>query len=113
MQGAATKLVDGLPPVEKVAIQRIYTSSIKDLWIFYTAIGAVGLGMSLLITKQTLSKSHQVQKTGLAQEQKYRLEAEERRKNKRMSKSMGGTTAVPTPHGEKVTDLENGDVSGR
>ena len=104
---AATNLVDGLPQAQKNVIDQIYTKSLRDIWIFYVAISAVGLAVSLLITKQTLSKSHEVQKTGLAQEQQYRLEDEEKRKSKRMSKDLGGSTAVATP-GEKVKDVENG-----
>ena len=104
----ATNLIDGLPQAQKVVIDQVYTNSLKDLWIFYLAFSAVGLAVSLLITKQTLSKSHEVQKTGLAQEEKYRLEDKEKRRSQRMSKDLGGRTAVATP-GEKVPDLENGN----
>ena len=118
--GAATNLVKGLPPVQKAVVSQVYTNSLRDLWIFYVALSAVGLAVSLLITKQTLSKSHEVQKTGLAQQELYRLdekekrrsqlEEKEKRKSQRTSKDLGGTTAVPSRSDpEKIPDEENGN----
>lgn len=107
--GAATDLVKGLPPTAKAAVNQIYINSFKDLWIFYVAVSAVGLVVSLLITKQTLSKTHEIQKTGLAQQEQYRLDEKERRKSKRASKDLRGTTAVPSRSDpEKILDEENG-----
>ena len=100
--GAATNLIQGLPPAQKAIVDEVYTQSLRDLWIFYTAVAAVGVVASLLIGKQTLSKSHEVQKTGLAEEERYRLEAKEKRRSKRASKDLGGLG-----HGEKPTTGEN------
>lgn len=109
--GAATDLVKSLAPAPKAIVDQIYVNSLKDMWIFYVAISAVGLAVSLLITKQALSKSHEVQKTGLAQQEQYRLDEEEQRRSQRASKVLRGTTAVPSRSDpEKVPDEENGHV---
>lgn len=72
--GAGTAIVGKLPPAEKAVATRAYTDSLKIMWVFYVCIAAVGLATSFLIQKQTLSKQHEVQKTGLAEEEKARRE---------------------------------------
>ena len=104
----ATSVVDHLPQAQKVVVDQAYVNSFKDMWIFYLALAVVGVAVSFLITKQTLSKSHEVQKTGLAQEEQYRMEEKEKKRNEGLSKDLGGRTAVATP-GEKALDLEKGD----
>lgn len=109
--GAATDLVQKLAPAQKAIVNQVYVNSLKDLWIFYVCVAGLGLAVSLLITKQTLSKSHEVQKTGLAQQEQYRLDDKERRKSRRVSKNLKGTTAVPSRSDpEKIPEAENGNV---
>jgi nitrate/nitrite transporter NarK len=71
--GASTGIVQGLPPAQKDIATKTYTESLKMMWVFYTCVAAVGVAVSLLIQRHTLSKSHQVQKTGLAAQEKARL----------------------------------------
>lgn len=81
--GAAAKMIQGLSPAQKRIVDEVYTSSLKDMWIFFTAIAACGLAISLLIGKQTLSKEHQIQKTGLAEdERRHREDLEKSQKRK-------------------------------
>ena len=74
------------------------------MWIFYVCIAALGLAVSLAIGKQTLSKSHEVQKTGLAEQEKARQERKSEDRFKRESKRISGASpnGSPDPNGEKV-----------
>ena len=104
--GAATGVVAQLPPQQKAIATAAYTSSLMTMWIFYVCIAALGLAVSLAIGKQTLSKTHEMQKTGLAEQEKARQERKSEEKAKRESKrlSMGGRAQNPSPDasGEKV-----------
>ena len=80
----ATQLVGRLPPAQKAVVADVYTKSLRTMWIFYVCMAAAGLATSFLIKKKTLSKTHEVQKTGLAEEKKYRAE-EKRRSQQRKS----------------------------
>ncbi|MCJ1271994.1 hypothetical protein MMC22_011900 [Lobaria immixta] len=72
--GAGTAIVGKLPPAERAVATRAYTDSLKMMWVFYVCIAAVGFAASLLIQKQTLNKQHEVQKTGLAEQERARKE---------------------------------------
>ncbi len=63
-------------------------------------VAALGLALSLAIGKQTLSKSHEVQKTGLAEQEKARMERKSEDRLKRESKRMSAQS--PVVGGEKV-----------
>lgn len=70
-------------------------------------IAALGLALSLAIGRQTLSKNHEVQKTGLAEQEKARMERKSEDRLKRESKRMSGQGVLhggpsPGPGGEKV-----------
>jgi len=105
--GAATGVVAQLPPQQKAVATAAYTSSLMTMWIFYVCIAALGLAVSLAIGRQTLSKNHEVQKTGLAEQEKARMERKSEDRLKRESKRMSGQqvsngNAIPGPSGEKV-----------
>ncbi|KAL8740871.1 MAG: hypothetical protein Q9190_006464, partial [Brigantiaea leucoxantha] len=57
--GASTAIVQSLPPAQKAVADRVYTSSLRTMWIFYVCIAALGLVASLAIGKQKLSKIHE------------------------------------------------------
>lgn len=80
--GAATEIVKNLPPEQKRVADRVYTESLRTMWIYYVVIAAVGFGISLLIGNQKLSKVHEVQKQGLAGQEEDRKREEEERKGK-------------------------------
>ena len=81
--GANTAIVANLPPAQKAVALEAYTQSLQTMWIFYVVVSIVGLAASLAIGRQTLSKTHEVTKTGLdVQEQDRRERKEEKRKSK-------------------------------
>ena len=77
--------VQALPPEQRLVAERAYTESLRTTWIFFVACSAVGVGIGLLIGKKVLSKTHEKQRTGLAQQETDRLEREQAKKEKRIS----------------------------
>ncbi|KAI4235062.1 MAG: hypothetical protein LQ349_003410 [Xanthoria aureola] len=84
--GAATDLVKHLPAQQKMVADRVYTESLRTMWIFYVVVAFVGLCCSFAIQKTKLSKVHEMQKQGLAGQQEERAREEEERRLKRESK---------------------------
>ncbi|CAI7566964.1 unnamed protein product [Penicillium crustosum] len=76
---SALTLIPTLPDDQRRVINEVYTSSIRTEWIFYTALAGVALLLSLLISKQVLSKEHKLHKTGLDTMEQNRLEEEEKK----------------------------------
>lgn len=60
------------------------------MWVFYLCIAAVCCAASCAIGKQTLSKLHQVQKTGLEEQKRARKERIGEEERKRMWGKKGG-----------------------
>ncbi|TVY89496.1 MFS-type transporter [Lachnellula willkommii] len=83
--GASVGIVAQLPPAQRVIARLAFFESLRTMWIMFVAFAGFGLLVSLLITKRTLSKEHQVVKTGLAEEEAKRKEAQV---NKRLSKDV-------------------------
>lgn len=75
--GASTGIVASLPSAQKDVATRAYTDSLKMMWILFIAIAAIGLACSLAIGKQQLSKTHEVQKQGLEEQERQRRERKE------------------------------------
>ncbi|KAG0647649.1 Efflux pump dotC [Hyphodiscus hymeniophilus] len=69
---ASTELVDRLPEAQRAVTRRVYFDSLKNVWIFAVATSAVGLFVIVAIRKSTLSKQHEVVKTGLDAEEERR-----------------------------------------
>lgn len=86
--GANVATVQNLPPRQKLAVQTAYANSFMPMWIMYTCIAAVGVVAGLLITKQTLQKSHTETKTGLAAEEQNRREVKEGRDVRKNAKDI-------------------------
>ena len=84
--GSSTRIVKALPEAQRLLAERAYTDSLRTIWIFYVAIAALGVAVSLLIGKRVLSKQHEAHKTGLADQELGRLEREAAEKEKRSSK---------------------------
>ncbi|KAM5431966.1 hypothetical protein McanMca71_005937 [Microsporum canis] len=88
--GASVHIIQSLPPDEKSPVLDAYTRSFRTMWIFYTALAALGFLVSLLLQKKKLNKEHEVTKTGLdVQERarKERLQMENDAKNDRNNKA--------------------------
>lgn len=100
--GANTALVGHLPPSQRGIATEAYTQSLRTMWIFYTCVAVVGLAASFAIGKQTLSKTHEVTKTGLDAEQQARakrmgeekVKREEKRRSADAKGVLGKETAV-------------------
>lgn len=68
---AANVLVIGLVsnPSQRMAVKEAFAWSLRNMWILYTCMSAVGVIASWFITQQHLSKEHVETKTGIKQEQ--------------------------------------------
>ena len=75
--GASTGIVRNLPPAQKLVATKAYTASLRDMWYYYVAIAVLGVCASLAISKNTLSKQHEVQKHGLGEQEKQRKERQQ------------------------------------
>jgi hypothetical protein len=71
-----------LSPEQKRVVDGVLTASLRDMWIFYVCVAALGVVASLFIGKQVLSKHHEAAKTGLAEEERRRLERQQEKKRK-------------------------------
>lgn len=94
--GASTGIVPTLPPDQKAVATRAYTDSLKIMWVFYVCIAAAGVVASLAIGKQRLSKTHVVQKTGLAEQEIARQERKDADAAKKLGKSGAHPEATKT-----------------
>ncbi|EXJ88250.1 hypothetical protein A1O1_05180 [Capronia coronata CBS 617.96] len=81
--GATTSFVRGLPPAQKHAVNIAYTSSLRTMWIFYTAFAAFGILVSFFITKKELSRTHEKARTGIEEQERVRQLEEAERKARR------------------------------
>lgn len=97
--GAMASIVRDLPKAESRAIQRVYKDSLKMVWVFFTAMCAVGFLCGFLIRKKSLDQKHKVTKTGLEAQKEAR---EERLREKREKKAR--------KEGKQQSDVENGVV---
>ena len=116
--GAATTIVKGLPEPGRQTVREAYVASLREMWIYYVCIGAAGLVLSFFITKTKLSSSHEVTKTGLAEEERNRAERKQEADSKRASKralskngrqsgELAAARGVATP--PPTTDVEKTD----
>lgn len=96
--GASTALVKDLPPGQKEAATKAYTDSLRMMWVFFTCVAAVGVAVSLMIEKQTLSKQHALQKTGLAAQELARQERMDEHAAKKLNRK--GAQVGETPKEE-------------
>jgi hypothetical protein len=79
-ESTALNIIPTLREDWRLVVVDVYTESIRAEWIFYTAIGAVAILLSLLISKQFLSTDHKIHRTGLETQEAARLEEEEEAK---------------------------------
>jgi len=123
--GSATGIVKALPEPGRHIARGVYVDSLRTMWIFYVSISACGLVAAALIGRKTLNKSHEVQKTGLAEEEKNRQQRiaendakkESRRvsrqgldADKRLSGLKKNDAGRSTP--DTITEKTNGDNHG-
>jgi hypothetical protein len=91
--GASVGIVNQLPAAQREIARRAFHESLRTMWIVYVAFAALGLLVSLGISQNVLSKEHETTKTGLAEEEKNRVEMmRKKRESKelaRKSKDLG------------------------
>ena len=63
--GANVMVAQTLPPLQKLAVQEAFSWSIRNMFIMFTALGALGLLASCFVRKKKLSKEHRETITGL------------------------------------------------
>jgi len=83
--GANVGLVAGLPAAPREIVRRAFAQSLRTDWIMYAAFSALAVGVSLLITKQSLTKTHEQTRTGLDAEKRKTLERANSERRKRES----------------------------
>ncbi|KAI9737690.1 MAG: hypothetical protein M1818_005694 [Claussenomyces sp. TS43310] len=67
--GASVGLVINLPASQRRIVRQAYVSSLRDMWYMYLAFAILGLFFAFFVRTKTLSKEHQITKTGLAEEE--------------------------------------------
>lgn len=67
---AANVMVVGtlMDPTQKMAVKEAFAWSLRNMWIFYTCVAALGAVASVFIHRHVLSKEHVETKTGLKKE---------------------------------------------
>ncbi|KAI9814062.1 MAG: hypothetical protein M1827_003526 [Pycnora praestabilis] len=98
--GANTGIVSPLPAAQRTLARQAYTASLKDIWYVYVAFAALGLAASLLISKQALSKKHEMTKTGLDEQKRQRREKKSLDAEKKLEKA----SDQAAQRGEKVAE---------
>jgi uncharacterized protein YfiM (DUF2279 family) len=105
--GANVGLIQGLPENQKFAARQAFSDSLGTMWILYVAFAVVGLGVSFLIGKNVLDKTHEETKTGLDEEKRKRVERDAERaerKRKRASKGSLPLDAEAQTHEAPASD---------
>jgi hypothetical protein len=59
-----------LDPLQKQAVKDAFAWSLRNMWIVYTCVAAVGLVASLFISRRSLSKEHHETRTGIQEREK-------------------------------------------
>ena len=72
--GTTKSLVKSLDPQQRQVVLDAFTLALNRMWIFYACIGGVGFVLSCFIRPRELSKTHTIQKTGLAEQERARQE---------------------------------------
>lgn len=108
--GAGAAVVKALSEPGRHTVRAAYVASLREMWIFFVCIAALGLFVSFFIARNTLTKTHEVTKTGLVAEEQNRLERKQEAESKRTSKRASGmngrkngTATTPMTDGEKVS----------
>ncbi|KAI9701675.1 MAG: hypothetical protein M1820_006446 [Bogoriella megaspora] len=101
--GANVMVVNALPPNERAVARSAFADSLQPMWIMYAVFAGVGLIISLLIGKQSLSREHAENKTGLEAQREARLERLQEEEAKKESKrlSMGNRPSTADDGVEK------------
>ncbi|KAJ5289125.1 Efflux pump dotC [Penicillium angulare] len=72
--GSSKALIQSLSESQRKVVLESFTFALSRMWILYTVVAGVGFIASLFIRHTELSKTHTVQKTGLAEQERARQE---------------------------------------
>jgi MFS family permease len=75
-----------LPPTQKQVVDSVLTDCLRDMWIFYVCVSALGLFASLFIDRQMLVKHHEKAKTGLDEEKEKEKKGKKEEKEEKEKK---------------------------
>jgi hypothetical protein len=67
--GANVNIARSLPPAQALAVKEAFAWSIRNMFIMFTVVGALGIVSSLFVVKTKLSKDHSETVTGLKKEE--------------------------------------------
>lgn len=84
--GAAVSIVKLLPPGPRLQFQNAIVEALKDTWILYTVVSALGFVVAYFVSSQTLSKQHTETKTGLEAQEEARQDRLREKEEKRASR---------------------------
>ncbi|KAI1113276.1 MFS general substrate transporter [Nemania sp. NC0429] len=90
INGATSRALDIIPTLpgdQRQVVISAYNESLRDEWIFYTALAGVAIILSVFISKQVLSREHKIHKTGLETQEVSRLEELEKKRQKEADKT--------------------------
>lgn len=87
--GSATASLGQLNAEQKRALDVAFTQSLQKIWIFYTAVSALGIVVSFFVKKKELSNEKLEVKTGLAEQERVRLEEKEEERVRREERRSG------------------------
>ncbi|OQV01093.1 hypothetical protein CLAIMM_06502 [Cladophialophora immunda] len=67
--GANVMVGKSLPPAQELAVKEAFAWSIRNMFIMFTCLGALGVFASFFVVKTKLSKEHRETITGLKKEE--------------------------------------------
>ncbi|RMZ66912.1 major facilitator superfamily transporter [Pyrenophora seminiperda CCB06] len=104
--GANVRVIESLPEAQRAVARKAFADSLSKMWILYVAFAAVGLCVSLLVSRNLLDKQHEETKTGLEVEKAKRLEREAERSERRKKRASKGSLPLDTE--AQASDAEVG-----
>jgi EmrB/QacA subfamily drug resistance transporter len=97
-----------IPHDQKEVLDQVYTESLSRMWIFYTAFSAFGIIVSLFIKKHELDKKKYEVKTGLAEQERVRLEEKEEQRVRRDARHSRGGSKLIGKDVERASPVDGG-----
>jgi hypothetical protein len=88
--GSTADQLKQLSTQQKDVLDRVYTDSLKRVWIFYTAFAGFGILVTFFIKSKELSREKVEVKTGLAEQERVRIEEKEEERLRKEAKHSRG-----------------------
>jgi MFS family permease len=81
--------IDHLPKFPREVARTAFAASMSKMWLMYTCVSIIGLGLPIFIEKWELRTEHKQTVTGLEEQERIRLEEEESKAAKNTARGMG------------------------